>query len=104
MLDRYLHPHLGAHLVADLTTADLDDLYVRLRRSGGIGGKQLQPGTLARTHVELRSSLGQAIRWGWIWDNLAERAQMLMSSPYSGPSMIRSWVSTVALMMRLAAT
>ena len=79
VLDRYLHPHLGARIVADLTSADIDDLYVCLRRSGGIGGKQLQSGTLARIHVVLRSSLGQAMRWGWIWDP-AERAHRIATA------------------------
>ena len=69
VLDRYLHPHLGDRPVADLTTDDIDDLYVQLRKCGGVGGKPLQPGTFARIHVVLRSSLSQAMRWGWIWDN-----------------------------------
>ena len=64
VLDRYLQPYLGARSVADLTTADIDDLYVRLRSSGGMGGRPLQPGTLARIHVVLRSCLSQAMRWG----------------------------------------
>jgi hypothetical protein len=39
------------------------------------------PGTLARIHVVLRSSLSQAMRWGWIWDNPAERAHRITSVP-----------------------
>ena len=100
VLDRYLHPHLGAYIVADLTTADIDDLYVCLRRSGGIGGKQLQPGTLARIHVVLRSSLGQAMRWGWIWDNPAERARRIVTAPKEmcppTPAELRSLLHFVA--------
>jgi integrase len=69
VLDCYLHPHLGRVAVGDVTPAAIDKLYVRLRRSGGVGGRPLMPGTLARVHVVLRSSLSQAMRWGWIWDN-----------------------------------
>ena len=100
VLDRYLHPHLGAHTVADLTTADIDDMYVRLRRAGGIGGKPLQPGTLARIHVVLRSSLSQAMRWGWIWDNPAERAHRIVTAPTEmcppTPAELRSLLDFVA--------
>ena len=98
--DRYLHPHLGSRIVADLTSADIDDLYVCLRRSGGIGGKQLQSGTLARIHVVLRSSLGQAMRWGWIWDNPAERAHRIAAAPKEmcppTPAELRSLLDFVA--------
>ena len=100
VLDRYLHPHLGAHTVADLTTADIDDMCVRLRRAGGIGGKPLQPGTLARIHVVLRSSLSQAMRWGWIWDNPAERAHRIVTAPTEmcppTPAELRSLLDFVA--------
>jgi integrase len=81
VLNRYLHPHIGAVLVGDLTPAGIDGLYVRLRCSGGVGGKPLKPGTLARIHVVLRSSLAQAMRWGWIWDNPAERAHRIVQTP-----------------------
>ena len=81
VLDRYLHPHLGHLAVGDVTAAGLDALYVRLRRGGGVGGRPLMPGTLARIHVVLRSSLSQAMRWGWIWDNPAERAHRITVVP-----------------------
>ncbi len=100
VLDRYLHPHLGARLVADLTTADIDDLYVHLCKSGGIGGKPLQPGTLARMNVVLRSSLSQAMRWGWIWDNPAQRAHRIVAAPTEmcppTPAELRSLLDFVA--------
>ena len=81
VLDRYLHPHLGELAVGEVTPAEIDKLYVRLRRSGGVGGRPLMPGTLARVHVVLRSSLSQAMRWGWIWDNPAERAHRITTIP-----------------------
>ena len=36
---------------------------------------------LARVHGVLRSSLSQAMRWGWIWDNPAERAHRITTVP-----------------------
>ncbi len=81
VLDRYLHPHLGHLAVGDVTPAEIDALYVRLRRNGGVGSRPLMPGTLARIHVVLRSSLSQAMRWGWIWDNPAERAHRIRTVP-----------------------
>ncbi len=54
--------------------------YATLRRGGGVKGQPLSPGTLARVHVVLRSALAQAMRWGWIWDNPAERAHRVVAS------------------------
>jgi hypothetical protein len=51
MLDRYLHPHLGSHRVGELTTSLIDATYVSLRLRGGLNGRPLAPGTLARVHV-----------------------------------------------------
>jgi len=61
-----------------LTTADIDELYVELGRSGGTRGQPLAAGTLARIHVVLRAVLAHAVRWGWIWDNPAERAHRIV--------------------------
>jgi integrase len=41
----------------------------------------LASGTLARIHVVLRAALAQAQRWGWIWDNPAERAHRIVMAP-----------------------
>jgi len=81
VLDRYLHPHIGAVRVGELTTARIDRLYAELGQAGGIGGKPLAPATLARTHVVLRSALAHAVRWEWIWDNPAERAHRIQTPP-----------------------
>ena len=81
VLDRYLHPHLGHLRVGDVTPAVIDACYARLRHSGGAQGQPLAAGTLARIHVVLRSALAQAVRWGWIWDNPAERAHRIVATP-----------------------
>ena len=79
MLDRYLHPRIGEVAVGDLTSAAIDAMYASLHRGGGMHGQPLSAGTLARVHVVLRASLAQAQRWGWIWDNPAERAHRIVS-------------------------
>ncbi len=78
VLDRYLHPHLGPIAVGDVTPAMIDATYAQLRRCGGLGGRPLAAGTLTRVHVVLRAALAQAMRWGWIWDNPAERAHRIV--------------------------
>ena len=57
VVDRYLHPQLGAIRVGELTPSVIDAAYVRLRVSGGGRGQGLSPGTLARVHVVSRSAL-----------------------------------------------
>ena len=78
VLDRYLHPHLGPIAVGDVTPAMIDATYAQLRRCGGLGGRPLAAGTLTRVHVVLRAALAQAMRWGWMWDNPAERAHRIV--------------------------
>ncbi len=86
VLDRYLHPHIGTVAVGELITAAIDALYAHLRSGGGMRGAPLATGTVARVHVVLRSALSQAQRWGWIWDNPAERAhRMIASAPELHP-------------------
>jgi Phage integrase, N-terminal SAM-like domain len=81
VLDRYLHPHLGHRAVGDVTPSEIDAFYAKLRSCGGVGGEPLMPGTLARIHVALRASLSQAMLWGWIGDNNAERAHRIVTAP-----------------------
>ena len=77
VLNRQLHPHLDTVVLADLTTARIDGLYSHLLARGGASGQALKPGTVKRVHVVLSSALAQAMRWGWIWDNPAERAHRI---------------------------
>ena len=81
VLDRYLHPHLGSLRVGEVTPAVIDACYARLRRGGGTRGQPLSRGTLARIHVVLRSAFAQTVRWGWVWDNPAERAHRIVATP-----------------------
>jgi integrase len=80
VLDRYLHRQLGGLAVGEVTPAIIDAVYADLRRQGGVGGRPLASGTLARVHTVLRAAFGQAMRWGWIWDNPAERAHRIVAT------------------------
>jgi integrase len=79
VLERYLHTRLGDVPVGDVTPAMIDSTFAALRRGGGLHGRPLSTGTLARVHVVLRAAFSQAMRWGWIWDNPAERAHRLVT-------------------------
>jgi integrase len=81
ILDRCLHPHLGHLRVGDVSPAIIDATYAVLRERGSVRGGPLKPGTLSRIHVVLRSSFSQAMRWGWVWDNPAERAHRIVVPP-----------------------
>jgi integrase len=81
VLDRYLHPYLGGQRVGDVTPALIDATYSMLRARGGISGKPLGAGSLARVHVVLRSAFSQAQRWGWVWDNPVARAHRIVVPP-----------------------
>jgi len=73
VLNRYLIPSLGERIVANLTTGDLDELYVELGRAGGVQGQPLAAGTLARIHVVLRSAFAHGMRAASEADHLASR-------------------------------
>lgn len=74
LLEHHLKPHLGHLRVAKLTTAEIDDSYAHLRRSGGRNGAPLAAGTVHRVHVVLHRALAQAVRWEWVWANPASNA------------------------------
>ena len=83
VLDRYLHPHLGVHRGRRRDPGDDRRHLRRAAPCGGMGGRPLAAGTLTRVHVVLRAAFAQAMRWGWIWDNPAERAHRIVTSPPS---------------------
>lgn len=81
IIDRCLRPQLGDRRVGDVTPAVIDATYARLRVSGNVRGGPLKPGTLNRIHVVLRSAFSQAVRWGWVWENPAERTHRIVVPP-----------------------
>lgn len=80
VLDCYLHRQRGSVAVGAVTPAMIDGVYVDLWRAGGQKGVPLASGTLARVHVVVRAAFAQAMRWGWIWDNPAERAHRIVTT------------------------
>jgi len=61
-------PALGMTQLNRLDPSDIDALYVSL------AGKGLAPRTIRGVHSVLHRSLDQAVRWGWIPGNPADRA------------------------------
>lgn len=75
VLRRHLLPNLGHLPVGKLTTADIDDFYGYLLQRGGHDGRPLSAGTVHRIHVVLHRALAQALRWDWVWINVASHAK-----------------------------
>ncbi len=78
VIDRYLLPRLGQVRIGDVTPAMIDALYAELAAGGGERRQGLSSGTLAQVNVVLRAALGQAVRWGWIWENRALSAHRIV--------------------------
>jgi integrase len=74
IIERHLKPGLGDILVGDLTAAIVDGFYNDLRSVGRIDGKPLAVGTARRIHSALHAALGQAQRWSWVFENVADHA------------------------------
>ncbi len=74
LLDKRILPRWAGVPLRRLRTADLDQWYSELRRSGGTGGKPLAPNTVMRAHAVLRRALAQGVKWGWLTVNPAANA------------------------------
>jgi integrase len=74
LLDKRILPRWSDTPLRRLRTADLDQWYGELRRSGGPGGKALAPNTVMRSHAVLRRALSQGVKWGWLTLNPAANA------------------------------
>jgi len=61
-------PRLGAIRIDRLGPADLDHYYATLTKSG------LKPLTVRKSHAVLSAALHQAVKWGWIDRNPADRS------------------------------
>ncbi|MGH8988720.1 MAG: tyrosine-type recombinase/integrase [Acidimicrobiales bacterium] len=68
-IDRTIRPRLGRLPLVSLTSKHLDDLYRALKDAGR------SPKTVRNYHAILSAALHQAVRWGWIGTNVAERAK-----------------------------
>jgi integrase len=69
-----IYPEFGDVPIADLTPRHLDEWYRKLATGEG-RDRPLKAASIRRHHAVLSSALSQAVRWGWIDRNPAERAQ-----------------------------
>jgi len=70
-----IRPRLGKLPLNRLTSKHLDDLYGAMKAAGQ------SPKTIRNHHAILSSALHQAVRWGWVRDNVAEMAKPPRVSP-----------------------
>jgi hypothetical protein len=64
-----IRPRLGKIKLHQLTPKHLDDLYGTLKDAGK------SPKTIRNVHAILSAALHQAVRWGWLRENIAEQAK-----------------------------
>jgi len=68
-LNRNVRPRLGKLPLQRLTAKHLDNLYGTMKTDG------LSPKTIRNHHAIISSALHQAVRWGWVRQNVAELAK-----------------------------
>lgn len=68
-IERTIRPRLGKVPLNRLTSKHLDDLYGVMKAAGQ------SPKTIRNHHAIVSSALHQAVRWGWVRDNVAEMAK-----------------------------
>lgn len=64
-----IRPALGKILLTRLLPKNLDTLYGHMKSDGA------SPKTIRNHHAIISSALHQAVRWGWLRENIAERAK-----------------------------
>ena len=69
-----IFPEFGDIDIADLTPRHLDEWYRKLSTGEG-RGRALKAASIRRHHAVLSSALSQAVRWGWLDRNPADRSQ-----------------------------
>ncbi len=69
IVDNYILPTLGEVPLSKLKPAQLDAFYGNLRTNGGSKSQPLSPATVRQVHAILRTSLNQAVKWGWLASN-----------------------------------
>ena len=82
-IEHYIKPYLGDVAIKDLTTHDLDLFYDSLQDKPAVvlkGHKKtdatISLSVIEKTHALLRSALNQAVTWGYISVNPAERVTL----------------------------
>ncbi len=69
-----IFPEFGDVPIAELTPRHLDEWYRKLATGEG-RDRPLKPTSIRRHHAVLSAALSQAVRWGWLDRNPAERAE-----------------------------
>jgi integrase len=64
-----IRPRLGKVKLSQLTAKHLDDLYGFMKDAGR------SPKTIRNHHAIISAALHQGVRWGWVKNNVAERAK-----------------------------
>lgn len=64
-----IRPQLGKLKLHQLTPKHLDDLYGSMKDAG------VSPKTIRNHHAIISAALHQAVRWGWLRENVADRAK-----------------------------
>lgn len=59
--ERNIKPYLGSKQISKVTAADVQTLYRKLQREGGVGGGALSPATVRRIHGVLHQALNVAV-------------------------------------------
>lgn len=87
-IKHYIKPYLGEFVLQYLTTHDLDVFYNTLLEQPAVvlkghtdTGKTVSPDVIKKVHDLLRSALNQAVAWGYIPANPAEKANLPRHKP-----------------------
>ena len=68
-IEKTIRPALGKMKLTKLSARHLDELYGAMKDSGA------SPKTIRNHHATVSSALHQAVRWGWVRENVADRAR-----------------------------
>jgi integrase len=68
-IDKTIRRALGKIKLTKLSARHLDELYGAMKDSGA------SPKTICNHHATISSALHQEVRWGWVRDNVADRAR-----------------------------
>lgn len=79
-LRRYVRPHIGTMVVADVDVELLERLWQQLQRNGGRNRRKLDPATVRKARQALRLAFAQAVRWRWIDHNPVADSKITTSS------------------------
>ena len=87
-IEHYIKPYLGELVLQHLTTHDLDVFYNTLLEQPAVvlkghtdTGKTVSTDVIKKVHDLLRSALNQAVAWGYISANPAEKANLPRHKP-----------------------